>query len=146
MDEVHEQRIDIGDDGHGNGDLKEAKHGQFLSFRCSQYTGNRLRKCYGLKKNVRATYRFHYGTQRTHKAFQRCAHKSRVRRRSMRQQSRFCGREEREQVWRFWSHRQSRTRRGLRHIRVGCSQPMTYCECATGLSHEGANGFVCRSR
>jgi hypothetical protein len=31
MDEVHEQRIDMVDDGYGNGDLKEADHGSFLS-------------------------------------------------------------------------------------------------------------------
>lgn len=55
VDEVHEQRIDVRDDGHGNGDLEDADHVQFLSFRCSQYTGNRLRMCYGLKKNVRDT-------------------------------------------------------------------------------------------
>jgi hypothetical protein len=52
MDEVHEQRIDMVDDGYGNGDLEEADHVQFLSFRCKQYRMETLRMGYGFKKYV----------------------------------------------------------------------------------------------
>ena len=50
VDEVHEIRIDHGHNEHGNGDLENADHVQFLSFRCSQYRMETLRKGYGLKE------------------------------------------------------------------------------------------------
>lgn len=61
VDEVHEQRIDIVNNGHGNGDLEEADHVTFLSFRCSQYTGKALRLCERARKNVGFNRARHHG-------------------------------------------------------------------------------------